>query len=85
MITTVVIELYYRIGKKSTLLKGCSDSANESNLLSNLFREEVPKVPFFQWVMILAAGEKGESKAETMMFVSRTTRMITALGDFYYS
>ena len=43
------------------------------------------KVPFFQWVMILAAGEKGESKAETMMFVSRTTRMITALGDFYYS
>ena len=42
MITTVVIELYYRIGKKSTLLKGCSDSANESNLLSNLFREEVP-------------------------------------------
>ena len=28
--------------QKSTLLKGCSDSANESNLLSNLFREEVP-------------------------------------------
>ena len=44
MITTVVIVLYYRIGKKSTLLKGCSDSANESNLLSNLFREEVPYV-----------------------------------------
>lgn len=46
MITTVVIELYYRIGKKSTLLKGCSDSANESNLLSNLFREEVPFLIF---------------------------------------
>ena len=30
--------------QKSTLLKDCSDSSNESNLLSNLFREEVPKL-----------------------------------------
>ena len=54
MITTVVIELYYQIGKKSTLLKGCSDSANESNLLSNLFREEVP----YQAVWYVTANPK---------------------------